>query len=128
MSDRLRKDFASGPAGTSAPFSPFDPHGAHGTTTIADNLVHEITNPVGVGCELGYQYVVQVIGEDAEIMVLENDLAPAVGTVRADGICIFHKDSWTFSPNVNHNKYWAVKRVDGGANAVVIFRAMDHGH
>ena len=115
-----------GPGGGGLNGLPFGSTAARAATNIADNLVHEVTNAAGAGMVMGTRYVVTQIG-GADIQVMEAAAAPAVATCRRSPYHLFNGIPWVFSPRAAANRLWAVKAVDGTANADLYCDSPDGG-
>jgi len=124
MSNRLMENAVGGgvPVTGLIPFAPFDGR----QEAVNDNAVHELTLIAGTGADYGFLYVIQAIGGEG-ISIVEAAAAPAVATVRGNGIVLLNGDSWTVSPQVHHDRFFCVKLVDGTANADMHIVAMDGG-
>jgi hypothetical protein len=94
-------------------------------TAIADNLVHELTNPAGNGMDMYKHYDVQQIG-GADLCVYVAAAAPAVATCRY-GMHVYNGIDRSFSPTQAGQRLWGVKAVDGTADMNVSCWATDGG-
>jgi hypothetical protein len=98
-------------------------------TNIADNLVHEITDAANSGMDQGKHYVVtQIGGADIQVYCAAG-AAPAVATVRRSPFHLFNGIPWSFAAPTNQTgiRLWAVKSVDGTANADLYVDSVDGG-
>jgi hypothetical protein len=94
-------------------------------TNIADNLVHELTDPAGAGMTALTDYTIQQIG-GADLCVYVAAAAPAVAVCRR-GDHVFNGLPWKYTPPVAGLRLWGVKAVDGTANCDVSCIARNGG-
>ena len=94
-------------------------------TVIDDDLVHELTDAAGSGMDAEKDYSVQQIG-GADICVYVAAAAPAVATCRY-GDHLFNGIPWLYTPPTSGLRLWAVKAVDGTADANVTTKACNGG-
>ena len=94
-------------------------------TAVADNLVHEVTDPAGAGMQLGYAYCVTQIG-GADLCLYVAAAAPAVAVCRR-GFHLYSGLPWLLRPTAAGLHAWVVKAVDGTADANVSVQATDGG-
>jgi len=111
-----------GPVAAATDFSPIEGR----TENIADNLAHELSLAAGAGLDVGETYVVQPTAGEG-VAVLEATVVPLVATLRAQGVVLYARQPWAFTIQVQSNRLWAVKLVDGTADTDVKCVSMSGG-
>lgn len=97
-------------------------------TNIADDLVHEVTDPAGAGMDAGHTYVVVQVGGDALQAYISDAGAPAVATARRSPYRLLNNVEREFRCKRSGERIYVVKAVNGTANADVYVDSCDGGN